>query len=149
MKIDTFYRKLKPTVKDIISYTLVDKCPKTFKKYADFCIDIDNRMHKHEVECHHEAKPLNSAKSSNSSCNTHNSSSTAHIPPAFPSSSSTVLPAGKPMEIDMMKTGKPHGPLTPVVFEGPVQSGLWASRGLDQDRDQSSLVQRPQKTTLN
>ena len=35
-KIDTFYRKLKPTVKDIIPYTPVDKCLKTFKKYVDF-----------------------------------------------------------------------------------------------------------------
>ena len=70
-------------------------------------------MHEHEVECHHEAKPLNSAKSSNSSHNTYNSSSTAHIPPAFPLSLSTVLPAGKPIEIYAMKTGKPHGLLTP------------------------------------
>ena len=113
MKIDTFYRKLKLAVKDIISYTPVDKCLKTFKKYIDFCIDIDNHVHEHEVECHHEAKPLNLAKSSNSSHNTHNSSSTAHIPPAFPSSSSTVLPAGEPMEIYAMKTGKPHSLLTP------------------------------------
>jgi len=27
-----------------------------------------------------------------------------------------------------------------IVFEGPVQSSLWASRGLDQDRDRSSQI---------
>jgi len=40
-------------------------------------------------------------------------------------------------------------PLKYVVFESPVRSGLWASRGLDRDRDRSSPVQRPQKTALN
>jgi len=114
-KIDTFYRKLKPAVKDIISYTPVDKRPKTFKKYVDFCIDIDNRVHEREVEHHHEAKPSNSSKSSNPSHHTHNSSAPvhSHSSPAFPSSSSTALPAGEPMEIDATKTGKPRGPLTP------------------------------------
>jgi len=114
-KIDTFYRKLKPAVKDIISYTPVDKCPKTFKKYVDFCIDIDNHVHEREVDHCHEAKPSNSSKSSNPSHHTHNSSAPvhSHSSPAFPSSSSTPLPAGEPMEIDATKTGKPRGPLTP------------------------------------
>jgi hypothetical protein len=39
--------------------------------------------------------------------------------------------------------------LSMVVFEGPVRSGLWASRGLDRDRDRSSPVQKPQKTGPN
>jgi hypothetical protein len=111
-KIDTFYRKLKPTVKDIISYTPVDKRPKTFKKYVDFCIDIDNRVHEREVERRHEAKPTNTVKSSNPSRNTNNSSFSPCVPPTSSSSSST-LPPGEPMEIDATKTGKPRGPLTP------------------------------------
>jgi hypothetical protein len=111
-KIDTFYRKLKPAVKDIISYTPVDKRPNTFKKYVDFCIDIDNRVHEREVERRHEAKSSNLGKPSSSSRNTNNSSFSPRVPSASTSSSS-ALPPGEPMEIDATKTGKPRGPLTP------------------------------------
>ena len=111
-KINTFYRKLKLMVKDIISYTLVDKHLKTFKKYIGFCIDIDNHVHEWEVKHCHETKPTNAVKSSNPSCNTNNSSFSPHIPLTSLSSSSTLHP-GEPMEIDVMKTGKPCGPLTP------------------------------------
>ena len=117
-KIDTFYRKLKPAVKDIISYTPVDKRPKTFKKYVDFCIDIDNRVHEREVERRHEAKSSYPAKSSNSSHNFIPSSSSSSppspsVPSVLPLLPSTTLSPGEPMEIDATKVGKPRGPLTP------------------------------------
>lgn len=105
-KIDTFYKRLKPAVKDIISYTPANARPQTFKEYVDFTIDIDNRVHEREVERRLEAKSSSSNK--NNSTPRYNSSNnnvpTSPQPP--------VLSAGVPMEIDATKTVKPRGPLT-------------------------------------
>ena len=41
------------------------------------------------------------------------------------------------------------GDLVQLVFESPVRSGLLPSRGLDQDQDWSSQVEKPPKTRPN
>ncbi|KAG5634126.1 hypothetical protein DXG03_006291, partial [Asterophora parasitica] len=74
---------------------------------------IDNRVHRREQERKLKAK-ANTTKSttprSQHSTLTSTTSTLTHAPAV--STSSAPLPQGTPMEIDVMRTLKPHGPLT-------------------------------------
>ncbi|KAG5639922.1 hypothetical protein DXG03_002361, partial [Asterophora parasitica] len=55
-KIDNFYCSLKTSVKDTIMLTHLQDCPKVFKKYVDFVIEIDNCVHCRKQEHKLKAK---------------------------------------------------------------------------------------------
>ncbi|THU91610.1 hypothetical protein K435DRAFT_863266 [Dendrothele bispora CBS 962.96] len=105
-KIDNFYRNLKPSVKDLISNTKWESCPKTFLDYAVFAIDCDNRVHKQELE----PKDESSKKSTNN--NTLSSSK-----------SESTLPPGEPMQIDAT-ISKPRGKLTEAEWKHCIDNDL-------------------------
>ncbi|KAG5637732.1 hypothetical protein DXG03_004328, partial [Asterophora parasitica] len=87
--------------------------PRIFKKYIDFVIKINNRVHRREQERKLKAK-ANATKSttlrSQHSTTTSTTSTSTRTPAA--STSLPPLPQGIPMEIDTTRTLKPHGPLT-------------------------------------
>ncbi|KAG5640472.1 hypothetical protein DXG03_008545 [Asterophora parasitica] len=112
-KINNFYHSLKTVVKDTIILTWLQDCPRIFKKYIDFVIEIDNCMHCRKQEHKLKAK-ANTTKSttlrSQHLTMTLTTSTSTRTPAA--STSSPPLPQGIPMEIDTMRTLKPRGPLT-------------------------------------
>ncbi|KAG5639932.1 hypothetical protein DXG03_002315 [Asterophora parasitica] len=112
-KIDNFYHSLKTVVKDTIILTQLQDCPRIFKKYVDFVIEIDNHVHCREQERKLKAK-ANATKSttlrSQHSTTTSTTSTSTRTPTAL--TSLLPLPQGIPMEIDATRTLKPRGPLT-------------------------------------
>ncbi|KAG5640646.1 hypothetical protein DXG03_007664 [Asterophora parasitica] len=113
MKIDNFYRSLKTLVKDTIMLTHLQDCPKVFKKYVDFIIEIDNHVHCREQERKLEAK-VNATKSTTPRSQHSTSTSTTSTSTRTPAAPTSLLPLpqGIPMEIDTTRTIKPQGPLT-------------------------------------
>jgi hypothetical protein len=102
--INTFYKGLKPRVKDGLVSVLSK--PTIFRDYTKLCVEIDNVAWRREQERKAE-------KSSNS--RNDNTSRPPHTPRATTSTTSVAsqaLPPGIPMEIDATKLGKPRGPLT-------------------------------------
>ncbi|KAG5640185.1 hypothetical protein DXG03_000674, partial [Asterophora parasitica] len=126
-KINNFYHKLKPAVKDTIIMTCSQDQPTYFKDYVNFVIEIDNWVHCHAQERKLEGKATVTTKpTSNSSC-IHNltltlTTTTTSYPTA--SSSTTMLPQGIPMEIDAMCIGKPCPPLSKEEKECCQHEGL-------------------------
>lgn len=119
-KIDYFRKRLKDNIKDALANIPRRATPTNFDRYVEMCIDIDNNLHRRQLE---------TQKKSRATSSTHNNSSNSrnnHTTPA-PSSSST-LPPGIPMEIDATKT-KPHGPLTDEEKARRKREGLCAYCG--------------------
>ena len=56
IKIEKFYKHLKPGVKDIVVLTKREDCPTDFADYIKFIIEVDNCLHNCELEYKLEGK---------------------------------------------------------------------------------------------
>ena len=102
--INTFYKGLKPRVKDGLVSVLGK--PTIFRDYTKLCIEIDNVAWRREQE-----------RKTEKSSSSRNDNTLRAFPAPRPSTAatpgiSTAISPGVPMEIDATKLGKPHGPLS-------------------------------------
>lgn len=119
-KIDYFRKRLKDNIKDVLATIPRRTTPTNFDRYVEMCIDIDNNLHRRQLETQKKSRATPTTK--NNSFNFRNNN-TAPVP-----SSSSTLPPGIPMEIDATKT-KPHGPLTDEEKARRKREGLCAYCG--------------------
>ncbi|KAL0952213.1 hypothetical protein HGRIS_006503 [Hohenbuehelia grisea] len=107
------YKGLKSEVKNETQHTPKKQRPTIFQEYADYIIEIDDRLYEFDRQLKYDNAPSKIKDNSSSSRAPKQSSSSSTTTPSHSSvpSSTASLPPGVPIDIDAIRTGKKQGPI--------------------------------------